>query len=109
VSADEFVYKVCSHDAWEEASRTGVYRGSADDLRDGFIHLSRGAQLRATVERHFAGQRDLVLVTLRAAQLGNALRYEPSRGGDLFPHLYGTLDPELADGVEPLDLALSRF
>lgn len=109
MSEDELVYKICPRSAWEEAVRSGRYHGSPDDARDGFIHLSRAMQLRTTVERHFAGQQDLVLVTLRASRLGQALRYEPSRGGDLFPHLYGALPTALAEAVEPLATALVRF
>lgn len=100
--SDDAVYKICPRAAWEGAIAAGVYLGSADDLRDGFIHLSTASQLAGTVARHFAGQRDLVLVRLEAASLGEALRYEPSRGGALFPHLYGPLDPRLATEVVAL-------
>jgi len=96
------VYKVCPAHEWREAVAAGTYRGSAVDLRDGFIHFSTGAQLDETLRRHFAGQRDLVLVELDPADLGEALRWEPSRGGDLFPHLYGPLDVSLARRVSPL-------
>ena len=86
-----FIYKICRRSEWREAAATGVYRGSADDRRDGFIHFSAAHQLRATAQRHFAGKDDLVLLAVRAGDLGAALKWEASRGGDLFPHLYGDL------------------
>jgi uncharacterized protein (DUF952 family) len=96
------VYKVCPASEWQAATAAGVFRGSAVDLRDGFIHFSTGAQLAETLRRHFAGQRDLVLVALDPADLGAGLRWEPSRGGDLFPHLYGELPVSLARRVSPV-------
>lgn len=98
----ETIYKICPRAAWETACSRGVYRGSADDLRDGFIHFSRADQVQGTLAKHFAGQRDLVLVSVDAATLGEALRFEPSRGGALFPHLYGALDTSLALEIVPL-------
>jgi uncharacterized protein (DUF952 family) len=92
----EHLYKVMPRSAWQRAVERGVYEGSTDDLRDGFIHLSRKEQVPGTLQRHFAGQRDLVLVSFDADALGPALRYEPSRAGALFPHLYGTLSTSLA-------------
>src|SRR5256885_16258242 len=86
------IYKICSASAWREAERQGVYRGSADDLRDGFIHFSTAQQLAATAARHFAGQKGLFLVAVDADALGEALRWEPARDGALFPHRYGDLD-----------------
>ena len=87
---DREVFKICRRAEWEAACRDGVYTGSPDDHRDGFIHLSREAQVEQTLLRHFHGETDLLLVCLDAARLGDALRYEPSRGGELFPHLYGS-------------------
>jgi uncharacterized protein (DUF952 family) len=86
------IYKICPAPAWREAERAGVYKGSADDSRDGFIHFSTAAQVAGTAGKHFAGQRDLILLAIDADALGDALRWEPSRGGELFPHLYGDLD-----------------
>lgn len=86
------IYKICPAAAWRDAERAGTYRGSADDLRDGFMHFSTAAQVAGTARQHFAGQRDLLLIAVDADALGEALRFEPSRGGDLFPHLYGALD-----------------
>lgn len=86
------IYKVCSASAWREAERQGAFRGSADDRRDGFIHFSTASQVAGTVARHFAGQTGLFLIAVDTDSLGEALKWEPSRGGELFPHLYGELD-----------------
>jgi uncharacterized protein (DUF952 family) len=86
------IYKICSASAWRTAEREGVYRGSADDARDGFIHFSTAAQVAGTARKHFSGQAGLVLVEVDADVLGAALRWERSRNDELFPHLYGTLD-----------------
>jgi uncharacterized protein (DUF952 family) len=85
------VYKIVPAALWREAERDGVFRGAAIDLRDGYIHLSTAAQLRETARLHFAGIDDLLVVAVDAESLGEALRFEPSRGGDLFPHLYAPL------------------
>ncbi|WP_315835798.1 DUF952 domain-containing protein [Bradyrhizobium prioriisuperbiae] len=86
------IYKICPASAWREAERAGVYLGSADDLRDGFIHFSTAEQVAETARKHFFGQTGLFLIAVDTDQLGDALRWEPSRGGALFPHLYGELD-----------------
>ena len=86
------IYKICPASAWREAERQGVYRGSADDARDGFIHFSTAAQVRETASRHFFGQKALFLIEVDADLLGPALRWERSRNDELFPHLYGELD-----------------
>lgn len=98
------VYKIVDAASWISARASGRYLGSRDDDRDGFIHLSTRAQLRGTLDKHFAGQADLVLVALDARRLGKALRYEASRGGDLFPHLYAPLDLSTVLGEWPLPL-----
>jgi len=98
------IYKICAAAAWQEAERAGVFRGSAVDLRDGYIHFSTAAQVAETAAKHFPGERDLVLVAVDAEALGDRLKWEPSRGGALFPHLYGTLDVAAALRVEPLRL-----
>ena len=85
------IYKICERAEWQAAERAGIYRGAALDLRDGFIHFSTAAQVAETAAKHFAGRADLVLVAVDAAALGEALQWEPSRGGALFPHLYGAL------------------
>jgi uncharacterized protein (DUF952 family) len=86
------IYKICPASAWREAERQGVYRGSADDARDGYIHFSTAAQVAGTARKHFHGQTGLFLVAVDADVLGEALRWEPSRNDELFPHLYGELD-----------------
>jgi uncharacterized protein (DUF952 family) len=86
------IYKICSASAWREAERQGTYRGSADDVRDGFIHFSTAAQVDGTARKHFHGQTALFLVEVEADALGEPLRWERSRNGELFPHLYGELD-----------------
>jgi len=96
------IYKICDAPAWRAAEQAGVYRGSADDARDGFIHFSTAAQLAGTLARHYAGKTDLQLIAVDAAALGEALRWEPSRGGDLFPHLYGELALSAVTGVQQL-------
>ena len=101
------IYKICTAAEWHEASRAGVYRGSAVDRRDGFIHFSTAGQVAETAAKHFAGQRDLLLVAVDAALLGERLKWEPSRGGALFPHLYGALDLSAVRRVEPLPLDAS--
>ncbi len=77
--------------AWQRAEQAGSYAGSAVDARDGFIHFSTATQLAGTVAKHFSGQRELLLVAVDADALGETLKWEPSRGGELFPHLYAAL------------------
>jgi uncharacterized protein (DUF952 family) len=98
----DVVYKICSRAEWQAALDAGEYSGSADDLRDGFIHFSRAHQLAGTAAKYFAGREDLVLLAVDAAALGAALKHEPSRGGDLFPHLYGSLPVTCVLWSEPL-------
>ncbi|MBI1407758.1 MAG: DUF952 domain-containing protein [Caulobacter sp.] len=90
------IYKLVSRAEWDAARAAGVFLGAAVDLNDGYIHFSTGAQAVETARRYFAGLDDILLVAFEAADLGPGLRWEPSRGGDLFPHLYGPLDPALA-------------
>jgi uncharacterized protein (DUF952 family) len=85
------IYKICGRAAWEEAQTAGLFAGSPADRSDGFIHFSTAAQLPGTVAKHFAGLLDLMLLAVDGATLGAALRWEPSRGGELFPHLYAAL------------------
>lgn len=98
------VFKICAADAWRAAQRDGGYKGSAVDLEDGYIHLSSAAQVEETARKHFSGQTDLVVVAFDSEALGGKLAWEPSRGGALFPHYYGILDPELALWSEPMPL-----
>jgi uncharacterized protein (DUF952 family) len=101
------VYKLLARGVWEEACARGRFEGAAIDLRDGFIHLSTGSQVQETAALHFRGQQDLMVVAFDAGRFGEALRWEPSRGGQLFPHLYGVIDPAAAVQVRaaPLDEA----
>lgn len=98
------IYKICPAPAWREAERRGTFTGSADDARDGFIHFSTAAQVGGTLARHFHGQADLFLIAVEAEPLGDALKWEASRGGELFPHLYARLDPHAAQEVIALKL-----
>ena len=85
------IYKLLDRTAWDAAMAEGVFKGSELDLADGFIHFSSAAQAAETARRYFSGRDDLVLVAVDTGPLGAALRWEPSRGGDLFPHLYAPL------------------
>jgi uncharacterized protein (DUF952 family) len=96
------IYKICSASAWREAERQGTYRGSADDLRDGYIHFSTATQVEGTARKHFSGQTGLFLVEIEADALGDALRWERSRNDELFPHLYGELDPGAVTSVQQI-------
>lgn len=98
------LYKICPAPLWQEAERIGVFRGSEIDHRDNFIHFSTAAQVIETAAKHFVGQNGLVLVSVDAARLGDALKWETSRGGALFPHLYGHLDLAAVIGAVPLPL-----
>ena len=100
----EPVYKISSSAMLQEARGRGRFDGSADDARDGFIHLSARHQVAGTLAKYFAGQRDLVLLAVDAERLGERLRWEESRGGELFPHLYGPLDLDHVISVEALVL-----
>jgi uncharacterized protein (DUF952 family) len=98
------IYKISDVALWNEAKRLGVFTGAPVDVADGFIHFSTAAQAAETAARHFAGRGDLVLVAVNTDALGASLRYEPSRGGALFPHLYGMLPLAAVRWVKPLPL-----
>jgi uncharacterized protein (DUF952 family) len=85
------IYKILKASEWARALASGRFEGSADDRADGFIHFSTAGQIPETARRHFAGQTGLIMLALRAEDLGSALKWEPSRGGALFPHFYGAL------------------
>ena len=99
------VYKIGSRAAWNEAVAKGAFTGAAIDLKDGYIHLSTGPQAQDTARLHFKDQDGLVVAAFEDAVLGGALKWEASRGGQLFPHYYGVLDPALAVALTeaPLD------
>jgi uncharacterized protein (DUF952 family) len=98
------IYKVHPGADWAGAEARGVFCGAPVDLADGFIHFSTAAQLPVTLAKHFAGQPGLLLIAVKAASLGPELRFEPSRGGALFPHLYAPLPLSAVRWVEPLRL-----
>ncbi len=101
------IYKIHPSDDWTNAEKAGVFHGAPIDLADGYIHFSTGAQARQTAARHFAGRRGLLLIAVDVARLGRALRWEPSRGGELFPHLYGQLSLRAVRWTAPLPLDAS--
>jgi uncharacterized protein (DUF952 family) len=98
------IYKILPAALWRDAEHAGFLSGSQVDLHDGFIHFSTAAQVAETAAKHFAGQRDLLLLHVDAAKLGARLKWEPSRGGVLFPHLYGDLDVKGVTKIDPLAL-----
>ncbi len=98
------VYKISPASLWKEAVTKGVFHGAPIDLADGYIHFSDAQQARETAEKYFTGQSDLVLIAIDDADFGDAMKWEVSRGGALFPHLYGTFTPAQALWVKPLAL-----
>ena len=98
------VYKVLPASDWALACEHGAFAGSRDDLRDGFVHLSAAHQLAGTLAKYFRDQGDLLLVAFRSGDLGSGLKFEPSRGAELFPHLYGPLPTALALWQRALEL-----
>ena len=98
------VYKIVAADEWREAEAAGVFAGAAIDRADGFIHFSTAGQAPETAAKWFAGRADLTLVAVEADALGPALRWESSRGGALFPHLYGALSLAAVVWSRPLAL-----
>jgi len=99
------IYKIMTGAEWAIAQASGFFAGSRDDQHDGFVHFSTAEQLAETAERHFGGQGDLMLLTVDAEALGDALQWEPARGGALFPHLYGPLDLTAVIKAEPYSAA----
>jgi uncharacterized protein (DUF952 family) len=98
------IYKITPAEAWRAAEDAGAFTGAPVDVADGYIHLSAAHQVRETAARHFSGGRDLLLVAVDAGALGAALIWEPSRGGDLFPHLFGPLPMAAVLSAAPLPL-----
>lgn len=96
------IYKLLGADEWARAQAEGVFRGSPVDIADGFIHFSTGEQVVETAARHFAGRRGLVLLAVDPDRLGDALRWEVSRHGDLFPHLYASMSLTTVVSETPL-------
>ena len=96
------IYKIVPAGLWRAALAAGRFSGAGVDLADGYIHFSTAAQVRETAARHFAGVADLLLVAVDTREVAQALRWEPSRGGDLFPHLYRDLPMSAVQWTEPL-------
>lgn len=105
---DGTIFKVLNRNDLAKAKAKGRFEGPAADARDGFIHLSSADQLEATLAKHFAGQKDLVLLAVDSESLGERLQWEASRGGALFPHLYGPLELDALLWEEPLQLGDDR-
>ncbi len=101
---EKLIYHMCRADEWVEAQRTGSYGGSTQDQADGFIHFSTAAQIRGSAAKHRAGQDGLILLAVRTAPLADALKWEKSRGGALFPHLYQALKVAAVESAVPLNL-----
>ncbi len=100
----ETLYKITDVAALATAEESGCLEGSADDLRDGYIHLSTGAQVQGTLDKHFAGEENLMLLAFDEESIGGDLRGEKSRGGEDFPHLYGSLPLSALKWAEPLPI-----
>lgn len=98
------IYKILGRAEWDIAQAKGVFEGSAVDLQDGYIHFSTASQAPETARRYFAGQADLVVLEVEADHLGQVLKWEPSRGGDLFPHLYSGLAVSYVLAIHPAPL-----
>jgi len=98
------LYRIVTEDEWRAAQSTGVFEGSEHDRRDGFIHFSTASQAAETAAKHYAGKSGLLLLRVDAAVLTAPLKWEASRGGQLFPHLYGTLPVGSVRRVEKLPL-----
>jgi uncharacterized protein (DUF952 family) len=101
---DGFLYHICRLDEWQAAAASGLYPGSSQDRADGFIHFSTCGQIVESAARHRAGQEGLVLLAVDPVALGPALKWEPSRRGELFPHLYDSLPASAVVWVRPLPL-----
>jgi uncharacterized protein (DUF952 family) len=102
--SDTVIHHMCRAEEWAAAQLSGSYPGSSQDAADGFIHFSTASQIVESAARHRAGQTGLVLLSVPAERLGTALKWEPSRGGALFPHLYGPLPVDAVTAVDPLPL-----
>ena len=98
------IYKICTKDQWDTATENKRFEGAPIDLQDGYIHFSTSEQVAATAAKHFAGQSSLLLLAIDESKLNDKLKWEPARGGDLFPHLYDVLKVE--DVVSVMDMPL---
>jgi uncharacterized protein (DUF952 family) len=98
------IFKILTRSLWEDAKHRGSFEGAPVDIADGYIHFSTAVQVQETAAKHFAGQGDLLLAAFDSEVFGGKMKWEPSRGGALFPHLYASLDPACALWVEALPL-----
>ena len=106
------IYHLAREAGWRDAARSGRYTGTAEDRADGYLHFSTAAQVAESAAKHRSGETDIVLIAVDADSVGDALRWEPARGGDLFPHLYGALPLSSVLWSTPLPLGddgLHRF
>lgn len=101
------IFKLTTQHEWDAAEQAGVFKGAPLDLADGFIHFSTASQTPETAKKYFHGQEGLLLVAIDAAALGQALKWEPSRGGELFPHLYAPLKTSAMLWKKPISLDAS--
>ena len=104
VMTDTLIYKITPEEPWRAAEEAGRFDGAPIDLADGYIHFSTAGQARETAAKHFAGQDGLLLAAIDTGKLGDALKWEVSRGGALFPHLYAPLSMDAVVWVKPLPL-----
>ncbi len=100
---DRIAYKIMSAKEQDQMRRDGLFRGSPADIADGYIHLSSESQLAGTLEKHFSGVEGLVLAAVDLSRLGDTVRWEPSRGGQLFPHIHGVLPMDAVVSIMPLE------
>jgi uncharacterized protein (DUF952 family) len=98
------IYKILREAEWREFEKSRIFKGSAVDLADGYIHFSTAAQAPETAAKHFANLNDLFILAVEAEDFGESIRWEPSRGGALFPHLYAPLPMERVLWAAPLPL-----
>jgi len=98
------IYKICDASLWDAAVQAGAFEGAEIDLTDGYIHFSTAEQMRETAAKHFVGREGLVIIAVDSAALRDEIKWEPSRGGALFPHLYRSLQVSEAAWTEPLPL-----
>jgi len=101
---DKIIYHMCKADEWAQAQASGTYPGSSQDQADGFIHFSTYEQVWTSAAKHRCGQDGILLLAVDTTALGDALKWEASRGGALFPHLYGPLNTDDVIDTEPLPL-----
>lgn len=101
------IYKILPRPMWQDAERAGQFNGAPVDLADGYIHFSTAKQVKETAAKHFSGQSNLIVLIVESETCGANLRWEPSRGGDLFPHLYAPLYPHQVKAVHELPILSS--